>query len=165
MTTSFRPIRAHENIGTIIRINNLAKRTKQGLRQGMFKVGQALVSEANREILKGKKTGRIYFIKFRGQGRGKRRFAHQSSAPGETHANLFGDLRRSLSYKLRGSTEIEFGYGVSSGENAPPYARALEFGINTKDKRIKPRPTLKNAIKSEQGNLVQHFENGIMDKI
>jgi len=112
MTTSFIPFR--KNRKTIIRIEDMDKRTRRGLRQGMFKAGQALRSEASREILKGTKTGIIY-IRRTGGGRRRR---HQSSAAGQSHANLSGALRRSLSYQLRGASEIEFGYGVSSGRGA-----------------------------------------------
>jgi hypothetical protein len=121
----------------------------------MFKVGHSLIAVANQETLKGVKTGIVYI---RRDKAGRRR-RHLSSAPGETHANRTGTLRRSLSFQLRGSSEIEFGYGVSSGKEAPEYARAIEFGFEKRN--LKPRPSLKNALNSEQGNMTQHFENGI----
>ena len=66
-------------------------------------------------------------------------------------------LRRSLSFQLRGSSEIEFGYGVSSGKEAPDYARFVEFGTT----KMKARPSLLNALNAEQGNMTQHFVSGI----
>lgn len=155
MSFSFLPFRGNKK--TIIRIEDMAKRTRSGLRQGMFKAGQALRSEANREILKGIKTGIIYT---RRTSSGRRR-RHQSSAAGQTHANLSGELRRSLSFQLRGASEIEFGYGVSSGREAPDHAKWVEFGTS----RMKARPSLRNAIRAQQGNLTQFFENGITDEI
>lgn len=155
MTVKF--IASRQNDRVFGRIENLDKLTRQGLRRGMFRAGQSLRAEASREILKGSKTGRIYIRRIAG---GRRR-RHQASAAGETHANLTGTLRRSLSFQLRGSTEIEFGYGVSSGRSAPDYARFVEFGTT----RMKARPSLRNALRSEQGNLTQHFENEIVDAL
>ena len=70
-----------------------------------------------------------------------------------------GALRRSLSFQLRGSSEIEFGYGVSSGRSAPEYAGFVEFGTT----KMRARPSLLNTLRSQQGNLTQHFENEILE--
>ncbi len=146
-----------QNDRVFARIEGIEKLTKRGLRQGMFKSGQTLIGSANQEILKGSKTGRVYI---RRDKTGRRR-RHQTSAPGETHANLTGTLRKSLSFQLRGSSEIEFGYGVSSGKSAPEYARFVEFGTT----RMKARPSLKNALNAEQGNITQHFEREITESL
>jgi len=153
MTVRFVPNR--ENDRVFGRIENLQRLTRRGLRQGMFRAGQTLIAAASTEILNGPKTGRIYIRRDR-IGRRRR---HQSSAPGETHANLTGTLRRSLSFQLRGSSQVEFGYGVSSGRSAPEYARFVEFGTT----KMRARPSLLNALNSQQGNLTQHFENEILE--
>ena len=151
MTVNFTQSTKNDQVfGTI---KNIPKLTKQGLRRGMFKVGHSLIAVANQNILKGDKTGVVYIRR----DRAGRRSKHQSSAPGETHANLSGTLRRSLSFQLRGSSEIEFGYGVSSGKEAPEYASFVEFGTT----KMKARPSLKNALNAEQGNMTQHFSGGI----
>lgn len=155
MSFSFIPFRRNKK--TIIRIEDMADHTRRGLRQGMFRAGNALISEADREIQTGTKTGIIYIRRIRG---GRRR-RHQSSAAGQTHANLSGALRRSLSFQLRGSTEVEFGYGVSSGRGAPDHAKWVEFGTS----RMKARPSLRNAIRVQSGNLTQFFGNGIEGEI
>lgn len=152
MTVKF--IQARSNDRVFARIEGIEKLTRRGLRQAMPKAGHALIDAASREILKGSKTGIIYTRRIRG---GRRR-RHQSSAPGETHANLTGTLRRSLSFQEHGTRELEFGYGVSSGRSAPDYARFVEFGTT----KMKARPSLKNALKSQQGNLTQHFEREIL---
>jgi len=152
MTVKFTASRQNDKV--FGRIENIGKLTKRGLRQGMFKAGHTLISSANEEILRGVKSGKTYIRKDR-RGRWRR---HIASAPGETHANMSGMLRRSLSFQLRGSSEIEFGYGVSSGKTAPDYAEFVEFGTS----KMKARPSLKNALEAEQGNLTQHFENGIV---
>lgn len=151
MTVKFTRNRDNKKVFGVI--ENIPNLTRRGLRQGMFKVGHSLIAVANQEILKGVKTGIVYI---RRDKAGRRR-RHLSSAPGETHANRTGTLRRSLSFQLRGSSEIEFGYGVSSGKEAPEYAKFVEFGTT----KMKARPSLLNALNSEQGNMTQHFENGI----
>jgi HK97 gp10 family phage protein len=155
MTVRFTPGRGNDRV--FGRIEGLEKLTRKGLRRGMFKAGQALISEASREILKGTKTGIVYIRR----DRAGRRRRHLSSAPGETHANLSGMLRRSLSYQLHGATEIEFGYGVSSGKSAPDYAGWVEFGTT----KMRARPSLGNALRSQQGNLTEHFERGILKEL
>jgi len=138
------------------KIDNIANLTSRGVRAGMFESGNGLVKRANTNILSGIKTGRVYIVRTAG-GRKRR---HISSAPSETHANLTGTARRSLSYQLKGTHSLEFGYGVSSGKGAPEYVGWLEFGT----RKMKARPTLQNALKDERGNMVQHFENGIKEQ-
>lgn len=152
MTVKF--VQGRQNDKVFGKIKGTAQLTKRGLRQGMFKAGKTLIGSANQEILHGTKSGRTYIRKDR-LGRRRR---HRASAPGETHANMTGELRRALSFQLRGTSEIEFGYGVSAGKAAPDYANFVEFGTT----KMKPRPSLKNALDKEQGTLTQHFEREII---
>jgi len=94
MTVNFTENRQNNKVFGIIK--DIPKLTKQGLRRGMFKAGHGLIGEASRQILKGDKTGIVYIRR----DRAGRRRRHQSSAPGETHANLSGTLRKSLSFHL-----------------------------------------------------------------
>lgn len=122
--------------------------TKRALRQAWFEVGRHLTREANREILKGRKTGRVYI--FRSPSGRRRR--HRASAPGETHANLTGALRKSIGWKMTGARGGDFGYGVAGGSRtAPPYAGAIEFGRD--DGTIAPRPSLLNAINASERDI------------
>lgn len=155
MTVSFREGR--QNDAVFVRLEGLDKLTKRGIRQARFKIGHGLIGSASREILKGPKTGRVYLR----VDRSGRRRRHISSAPGETHANLSGTLRRSLSFQLRGSHSMEFGYGVSSVKTAPGYDGFVEFGTT----KMKARPSLFNAIEAEQGNTLQHFEREIKKEL
>ena len=150
MTVKF--ISERQNGQNILRIKSTEKTTRRGLRQGMFKAGHTLISAASTEILHGNKTGVIYIRRDR-KGRKRR---HQSSAPSETHANMTGALRRSLSFQMWGSNGIEFGYGVS-GQTAPDYAPWVEFGTT----KMKARPSLLNALESQEGNINQHLENEV----
>jgi hypothetical protein len=126
-------------------------RLQQVFRRGFISYMGALKKRANHEILHGKKTGRVYVVRLP-SGRRRR---HQSSAPGETHANLTGKLRKSLSWKVHGWQKAEFGYGVAvkASNAAPFYAPWLEFGT----KRMQPRPSLGNAIEAEP--VEAHFNH------
>ena len=131
---------------TLAFIENYSENTRQAIRQTFFHMGNELKKKANAAILdKTTKTGRWYRVYRNG-----RRFWHQASAPGETHANLSGALRRSLSYQIQGTSVLEFGYGVANdmkGPPAPEYARRIEEGGYGSHKTyIAPRPSLKNAV-------------------
>lgn len=124
--------------------------TARAIRQTWFRLGKDLRHEANKEILRTPKSGKVYMIK---GPRGVRR--HVASKPGETHANLTGKLRKSLSWKVRGTTQMSFGYGfsVAAGKEAPEYDFIIEFG----DAKIKARPSLLNAIRKTNRNTEDHF--------
>ena len=139
------------------RIEGLEKAFKIGIRRGMSDSGHGLVRSANAEILRKPKSGKTYIITTR-SGRRRR---HVASAPGETHANLTGATRKSLSFKQHGISQLEFGYGVSEGKRATDWAEFLEFGTS----KMKPRPSLQNALRDQQGHMVQHFENAISKEL
>lgn len=134
----------------------LPTKLQQVFRTGFLSYMGALKKRANREILHGPKTGRIYVIRT-ATGRRKR---HRASAPGETHANRSGRLRRSLSWKVYGWQRAAFGYGVAvkASEAAPRYARFVEHGT----RKMEPRPSLANAIEKEE--VQGHFDRAF-DKV
>ena len=115
-------------------------------RQAWFVLGKDLKAEANRAILAKNKTGRVYIIRSAG---GRRR--HRASAPGQSHANLTGELRRSLSWRVFGHDSMDFGYGARGG--APRYAKFVELGTT----RMDPRPTLQNALDASARNAELAF--------
>jgi len=119
------------------KIDNLGDLTRRSIRQGFFMLGKDLKSTANKNILSKPKGGKVYVTR----GRSGRRRRHKASAPGESHANRSGNLRRSLGWKVTGSKNLEFGYGVIGP--APDYAKFVEDGTM----RMKPRPSLEIAVK------------------
>lgn len=119
-------------------------------RHAWFKFAVDLKKEANEKILERPKGGEVYIIRVRGRTR-----RHRASAAGETHANMTGKLRRTLSWTVTGGGEtMRFGYGLSRLE-APKYASFVEFGTS----RMKERPSLMNAINATRRNAEQHFAN------
>lgn len=132
----------------LIETKDIANMTRRGIRQGMFMLGAELKKTANRQILEKPKSGRTYLIR-----RGKTRRKHVASAPGESPANRSGDYRRSVNFKLIGSTKLIFG----AGDNEVNYAGFLESGT----KNMEPRPGLGNAVKESQRNGSQYISNNI----
>lgn len=135
----------------VFSIQNMRVLTQRAVELANFASANQLLRATSREILRRPKGGRTYIRR----DRAGRRRRHVASAPGETHANMTGRLRRSLSFRIRGQ-DIEFGYGVR-GNNAPPYARAIEFG----SRRIEPRPSLSNGIQAEQRNMITNLQREI----
>ena len=123
------------------------RRTKAALLQ----VGQDLVRYAQTGIERETKRGRVYGVK-RKNGRKvlvPRQAAaqtHTASAAGQFPAILNGDFIRSLRFDRRGASEIEFG-------STDPKATWLEEGT----KRMKPRPTLKRAVKEREKNTFNYL--------
>lgn len=143
--------RTSESQFVIDKLDSLISLTQRGMRQAWFKTGKDLMTESNKQILKKPKSGRIYRVRTR-SGRFKR---HRSSAPGQSHANLSGKLRRSRGWKVKGSTQLEFGYGVT--KKAPDYAEPVEKG----SRNMSARPTLLNTINASTRNIVVNFEESI----
>ena len=151
--TKYRVRQGKDNKILYKKIEDLPTAAHQVFRDGFFGYMQALKKEANKEILRKPKGGRTYY---RRDKTGRRR-RHIASAPGETHANMTGTLRRSLGWKVHGWQTAEFGYGISSGKanKAPLYAGAIELG----SRNIKPRPSLRNAVKVVRRDI--HFDRAL----
>lgn len=126
------------------RIIGLKPIFRRAARHSFFELGQALKKESDNQVLRTPKTGRVYFIRTRG-----RRRRHVSSAPGESHANRSGRLRRSIGWQVSGFNELRFGYGVG-GEKLPPYAEAPWGSVEegTKGGQMEPRPTIQNTVEA-----------------
>lgn len=135
----------------VVRINRLNELTRSGVEFAAYTSGKGLVKTTSAEILKKPKGGRVYVRR----DRAGRRRRHIASAPGETHANMTGRLRRSLAFKVNPS-QLEFGYGVDKND-APPYAEFVEFGT----RRMAARPSLQNGIRAERRNFQNNFEREI----
>lgn len=128
-------------------LENLPKGWRKAIRHMWFGVADDLKNRANAEILRKLKSGRLYITRTR-SGRRRR---HRASAPGETHANFSGTLRKAISWKVHGNDELAFGYGVTGG--SPKYDEFVEFGT----RKMEPRPSLDNAITFAQANVELRF--------
>lgn len=143
----------HGAARVFVRLHGVRESSRRAIRHAWFDLGKDLRSEANREILHGVKSGRLYRIRARG---GRFRL-HRASAPGQTHANLTGALRRSIGWKVHGHDSMDFGYGVATRGPEPRYAPFVEFGTF----RMAPRPSLMNAISATQGDAERAFQENL----
>ena len=150
MAKNFEVKLASSDRSDLLKLTDAELKINRSLRQAWFAAGDDLKAEADRAVLANDKKGRLYIIK-----RGGRRRKHRASAPGQSHANLSGALRRSIGWKVRGR-DLEFGYGVTRVK--VPYASFLEDGTS----RMQPRPTLANAVKAMTRNIEQHLEGAAM---
>jgi hypothetical protein len=145
-------ITLEDNLATM-QIAELRTQVRQALRRSSYYVGKELHRSVNKDILR-KKDGQVYIIR---DSLGRRR-RHIASRPGDTHANMTGELRKSMGFHARG-LEVEFGYGVSGsrgGPRAPHYAE-IETGYG----KVAPRPSLKNGIKRERKDIILAIEREI----
>ena len=142
---------------TLKHIKNHSRNVRKTIRNTFFFMGQDLKKNIIADIKDvNAKTGKVYIVRgSKSKGlylmldpitatavnlyRGRRR-SHQASAPGETHADLSGTLRKSLGWKVQGSNNLLIGYGVS-GKPAPDYAE-IEFGFG----RVEARPSIGNRV-------------------
>jgi hypothetical protein len=138
------------------RIDRIIPTTREGIRRTWFEVGRDLKNEANKEILRKPKGGATYFVRTRG-GRVRR---HVASAPGETHANLSGTLRKSVSWKVHGYDRMDFGYGFAT--NASSRAPAYDVFVEDGTKNMAARPSIENAVNRLERNTQEHFRRAIL---
>ena len=117
--------------------------TRRAIRQAYFKIGKDHTDDLSRQMLARDKTGRIYIL----VGRTGRRRRHRASAPGQTAANITGNMRRNRGFQLKGSDQMEFGIRDT------PYAAFLERGTS----RMTARPSLGNTVKALQKNTTNYF--------
>lgn len=140
---------------SVLRVQGLKHLTKEAVEYGSYVSGRGLVKATSADILRKPKKGRTYVRRDR-LGRRRR---HVASAPGETHANMTGKLRRSLQFVVRGSRELKFGYGAQRND-APDYAD-IENGLG----KVSPRPSLRNNIKAERRNMINNYEREIRRRL
>ncbi len=129
-----------------IGIKTIIAQSKSSIRKGWYFVGKELQKEGQKLVKEGPKTGRLYRIK------GRRR-RHRASAPGEPPANRFGDLRRSINFKVEGWRRMAYGAGTTT----MIYPAVLELGTR-KSRKIEKRPYLIVAIKTKQKQTRKIFE-------
>lgn len=118
---------------------------KNGMKNGLHEVGAENVRHVRGLIRSTNKTGRIYFIKGR---------PHQASAPGESPANLTGNLANSADYKVRGHREMDFG-------EAADYATFLELGTS----KMAPRPHVRRTVDERTGTNFMILQQGVLREI
>ena len=117
-----------------------------------------LARQAKTKIIQGinttPRTGNVYYY----YGEKRRR-----SVPYNSHANETGNLKRSLSWKTRGSEGMEIGYGLFRWYgDADKYAERIELGGEDRLGRvIDPRPSIDNVLDDADFNDIFKSEMGL----
>lgn len=135
------------------KIQNIEKNTKEGIKNALKTVGQQIIDLSKDYITKPPKTGRVYLVRIDGQ----RRY-HQASAPNQAPANMTGDLRESINWTTRSSTQLSIAAGT---ETLAPYAGYMEFGTE----KIVKRPYIGKAIRANNRNTIEIIKNAITDSV
>jgi len=129
-----------KNKEIMLNFKNIDGNYARGLHRGFDRLGRLNVHKARLFVRKPPKTGRLYRIK----GRKNR---HRASRVGESPANLFGNLARSIGFQINGS-EMQFAtYGDSKGESVQiggvAYGGWLEVGMK--------RPFMSRTVEAHEG--------------
>lgn len=104
-----------------------SEKVRKGITDGLMAIALMAQGEAQKSILKGPKTGKIY-------KRGKK--MHQASAPGEAPANDFGFLASQI------NCDVDEKNMVANLHSSAPYSASLEYGT----RHIAARPFLRPAV-------------------
>jgi hypothetical protein len=118
------------NKKTFITLSKLPDRTQRFLSGALHQIGKENVVEMRKRIRSKDKTGRLYTIAGR---------HHRASSPGQFPASRSGTLARTVKYKVRGVSQVEFGDTV-------PYGVFLEEGT----KNMAPRPHIEKTVKLKE---------------
>lgn len=135
------------------KVRDLTDQTEKAIAESLKKMGRQLKSKIIKDINSTPRTGAVYYH----EGEKRRR-----SAPYNAHANEYGSLKKSLSWKTRGSQGLEIGYGLFRWYgNADEYARIIELGGTSRGRTILPRPSIDNALSDADFNDIFKSEMGL----
>ena len=154
---------------SLIQLKRLQNGFETGIRRAGYLTGRDMVDFAKEKMKEKPKTGVTRLIR-RGSIRRRHTASNANVSPPEFPANLSGNLRRSLSFKVRGSEQLEFGAGAqkSNTGDAFRYARILELGGQAGRGRkttIKPRHYLRQTINANTRNLTVNIQNEVKKQI
>lgn len=126
-------------------LSRMPRLIKKALRKGMYISGEELTKDARDNMTNSPKSGRTYRV-YRGIGGRKlvKPRSHTASARGEYPAVITGALRKSVDFRVRGMSRLDFGAGDTERELAEEYAAPLE----------KSRKYLKQTIDRLQNNVM-----------
>ncbi len=119
------------------------EKMKKGINDGLLALALMAQGEAQKSIMRGPKTGRVY-------KRGK--VSHQASAPGEAPANDLGFLVNNVKAEVTGEL-------VASTLSLAPYSVHLEYGTRKMAARPFLRPAGEKVKAQAQGVLNAYIKN------
>jgi HK97 gp10 family phage protein len=115
----------HRNKQVLASIDDAPRKVRLGIRNSLIEIGRENVKHTRKIIKSPPKTGIFY-----GQ--------HRASAPGEAPANRTGRLVKSVSYRVFGWSEMQFG-------DKALYGKFLENGTV----KMEPRPHLIKTVQQK----------------
>lgn len=125
----------------LVKIDEGVKFVKNGIRQALHKIGVENRRHARKLIRSKEKTGRLYLI------HGK---VHRASAPGESPANLTGQLAKSIGFKANGAYSMEFFAKAD-------YAGYLEDGTS----KMARRPFMERTVKDKERDAERYLMEAV----
>ena len=133
---TYKPTRI--TINTFKKLDKQANHTRQAMRRGLYTAGKLLTNDLKKSMTARNVSGRKYKVYV---GIGGRRLIrgriHTASRPSELPAIITGAYRKSIDFKVLGSTRMIFG----SATFAKAYAKQLEE---------RNKPIKKTADKNDQ---------------
>ena len=142
-------VRGRTTAKAIASFGSFRRRFPSAVRGALTDIGKKNEGTARGLILSKRKTGRVYSVVVRG-----RRVRHRASAPGESPANLSGNLQRSIGFKVIGFNQLIFGADTE-------YAGFLEKGT----KRMGKRPYLIVAIEKNSGYAYNRLSGYVLAEL
>lgn len=137
------------NTEVFIRIKNLNKNMRRGIRSGFYTLGVKLIKDTKKDILRKPRSGETYII-----STAKRRRRHRASVAGEAPASVSGRLWRSLDFKVKGMDSMKFGYDLTAvTDEGFQYGKYWEEDAPAD----KLRPALKINMKKNNGYAARIF--------
>jgi len=122
-------------------LSRVPEGTHRVIRQCWFNMLKGLERTVKDDINNTPKRGVTRIIRLK-SGRRKR---HTASAPGQAHANITRDTRKSIGWIVSGTSDAKFGYGVLDAD-APEYSKWLEFGVPLGNKATARPSIFRNLV-------------------
>ena len=143
-----------ENKKTMDALMRLPAETERQMRRGLYNSGKILSDDLKKEITKKGRSGRVYQI-YTGLGGRllKKPKNHRASTPNEMPAVISGDYRKSIGFRVLGSSKMEFGSGGYG--KAVDYAEYLENRNQPLGKTVRK---LKNQVNT---NIYKEINKGM----
>lgn len=137
----------------------MPRQVKKGMRMGAFISGKQLVNDLRSKMSQRGRSGRTYRITRGVGGTLKSPRDHRASSPRELPAVITGTFRKSIDFKVRGTTTLEFGSGNDG--LAKGYAKALETGTSKMKKRQPLRKTVNRLQNQVNRNITREINKQI----
>lgn len=119
----------------------MLERYPSRVRQGFREIGKTLRKESIEATRRKDKAGRKYVVAKTSKAGKVSQKTYISSAPGQSHAQVSGELGQSIDFTVNGAKKMQYGY-----DNSRKRGVFLEKGTS----KMAARPTLRNAMQDKR---------------